>query len=84
MSQPAAEERRGHSRERRRRHGAFGLTLDVDAPIAIPGLGDSEASGEGDTPTRIELDPRELVRRWERARGARGGWARWARSSTRT
>jgi len=73
MSPPAAEQPGGHLRERPRRHGAFGLTLDVDALIQIPGLGAAEASGDADPPTRIELDPQELARRWEQARA---GWRR--------
>jgi hypothetical protein len=67
MSQPAAEEPSGHSLERSRRHGAFGLALDVDALIGIPGLGPAEVCVGADPPTRIELNPQELERRWQPA-----------------
>lgn len=69
MSQRAAEESRARSRERPGLRGAFGLTLDVDALIEIPGLGPAEAGAGAAPATRIALDPRELARRWEGARG---------------
>jgi hypothetical protein len=63
MSQAPAEEPAGGSRASRRRHAAFGLALDVDPLIHIPGLADV---GAGAQPcTRIRLDPRGVAQRWD-------------------
>jgi hypothetical protein len=68
MSQSAAEEPRGHSRERPERYAAFGLALAVDSLLEIPGLEPATASAGTDAPTQIKLDSGELARRWEQAR----------------
>jgi hypothetical protein len=48
---------------------AFGLSLDVDAAIKIPGM--LGAPGVRDpSPTRVQLDPKELERRWSSAADA--------------
>jgi hypothetical protein len=68
----------GPARERATRSVAFGLELDVDAGIDIPGILDTpgvrdlEAPVSGppvfpvasQPPTRVRLDPKELERRW--------------------
>lgn len=43
---------------------AFGLSLEVDPAIDIPGLSPAVSSGPGDVPTRVRLDPAELEQRW--------------------
>ncbi len=40
---------------------AFGLELEIDPEITVPGLG---AGGGGVEPTAVRLDPDELERRW--------------------
>jgi hypothetical protein len=71
------------ARERAARSAAFGLLLEVDPGIEIPGISDVDATGVGgldipapgslisppaaQPPTRVRLDPRELARRWNRA-----------------
>ncbi len=50
-------------------HGAaFGLRLEIDPGIEIPGVGAATApppsSSPLPSPTRVRLDPRELQRRW--------------------
>lgn len=48
---------------------AFGLTLEVDPKIEIPGILDVDApalSSQVHLPTRVKLDPPELQRRWSR------------------
>jgi hypothetical protein len=64
---------------RTRRSVAFGLLLDVDAGIDIPGIVDaaggrdvrdpapSASAGASQPPTRVMLDPSELERRWSSA-----------------
>ena len=64
MSQAPAEEPSGRPHASRR-HAAFGLTLDVDPLIQIPGLGPADAGAGSDPPTRIRLDPEGVARRWE-------------------
>jgi hypothetical protein len=46
-------------------HAAFGLTLQVDPRISIPGLGLSLSPELAQPPTRVRLDPDELHKRWE-------------------
>jgi hypothetical protein len=45
---------------------AFGLPLEVDAGIEIPGIRDTPGVREL-APTRVRLDPKELERRWSSA-----------------
>jgi hypothetical protein len=70
----------GSVRERAARSTAFGLALEVDPAIEIPGIPDVDAPGGHDLdppvsgrpvwalasqpPTRVRLDPLELQRRW--------------------
>jgi hypothetical protein len=57
------------ARERTTRSVAFGLSLEVDAGIDIPGILDT--LGVGDLPvTHVRLDPGELERRWSSAADA--------------
>ena len=56
------------------RSAAFGLLLEVDPNIEIPGIADVEAPPLAaqtqvfaHAPTRVRLDPRELARRWSSA-----------------
>jgi hypothetical protein len=67
MSQSAAEEPHGHSRERPERYAAFGLALAVDSLIEIPGLEPAAVSAGPDAPTQIGLDRGEVARRCEQA-----------------
>jgi hypothetical protein len=45
-------------------HAAFGLALQVDPRISIPGLGLSLSPELAQPPTRVRLDPNELDERW--------------------
>lgn len=66
-----------HARERATRGAAFGLLLEVDAGIDIPGIPDAPvvddvrvASSQPSASlpqTRVRLDPKELQRRWSSA-----------------
>ena len=50
---------------------AFGLLLEIDPHLEIPGLSQLEAPGALDLePTRVRLDPDELARRWSPAEHA--------------
>jgi hypothetical protein len=44
---------------------AFGLALQIDPRISIPGLGRSPCTAAADPPSRIHLDDGELSRRWD-------------------
>jgi hypothetical protein len=58
----------GHAGERGTLGLAFGLALDVDAGIDIPGiLGARDPAIVPQPSTRVRLDPRELERRWSSA-----------------
>jgi hypothetical protein len=71
----------GSARERAARSTAFGLSLEVDPGIEIPGIPDAPgvcdlgipAPGRpvsalaSQPPTRVRLDPQELERRWSSA-----------------
>jgi hypothetical protein len=64
---PAAEQ--PAAGQARHTHTAFGLQLELDPRIAIPGLAPA-AAGSGTTgatspPSRVRLDPHELERRWQ-------------------
>jgi hypothetical protein len=48
---------------------AFGLTLEVDPRIDIPGIAGVDAPSAQKVPTRVRLDPRELARRWSSIEG---------------
>ncbi len=64
--------------ERAVRQAAFGLLLEVDSRIDVPGIPQVDTSRDLDAPatgraarspafqppTRVRLDPRELQRRW--------------------
>ncbi len=69
--EPAA----GPAGERAREAAAFGLLLEVDSRIDLPGLppggaaGTAPAEGSGAPRTRVRLDPAELERRWSSASG---------------
>jgi hypothetical protein len=75
------ELRASHTRERSAYGDAFGLRLDVDPRIDIPGVthaqptataeADSAALGAPvDPPTRVRVDPVALEQRWSAARAA--------------
>lgn len=55
-----------------RRSAAFGLALEVDAAIEVPGIADSDIAGSEvpaaacDPPTHVALDPEQLRWRWSR------------------
>jgi hypothetical protein len=58
----------GPVRERAANGAAFGLLLEVDPGIEIPGIPDVDAPSLTSQPrTRVRLDPGELERRWSRA-----------------
>jgi len=58
----------GPARERAARSLAFGLPIEVDPGIEIPGIPDVDApSLASRPPTRVRLDPTELERRWNGA-----------------
>jgi hypothetical protein len=58
----------GSGAERAAGATAFGLRLEVDPSIAIPGLADSPPpAGDTATATHVRLDPDELARRWSSA-----------------
>ncbi len=44
---------------------AFGLALEIEPPIAVPGINRASRSGEQmEQPTRVRIDADELERRW--------------------
>ncbi len=45
-------------------HTAFGLALQIDPAVTIPGLGRSSTAMPGEPPSQVRLDPAELHRRW--------------------
>jgi hypothetical protein len=49
---------------------AFGLDLDIDPAIRVPGLGTGGGGGAGAAATTVRLDPDGLRRRWEPEAGA--------------
>jgi hypothetical protein len=60
----------GPTREQAARSTAFGLQLEVDPRIEIPGVADGDTSAiaaPAQAPTRVWLDPQELERRWSTA-----------------
>lgn len=58
----------GPARERAGNGSAFGLLLEVDPNIEIPGIADVDAPAPASrVPTRVRLDPGELERRWSSA-----------------
>jgi hypothetical protein len=60
----------GPARERAARSSAFGLLLEVDPNIEIPGIADVDAPAPASqVPTRVRLDPEELERRWSSIEG---------------
>ncbi len=64
----------GSAVERPATYAAFGLLLEVDASIDVPGLSraDPSPASSAEPRTRVRLDPAELERRW----GAVSGSAR--------
>ena len=59
----------GAARERAINGTAFGLALEVDPSIEIPGILDAPApASQVGAPTRVRLDPKELEQRWSRAK----------------
>src|ERR1017187_7958017 len=62
MTTPVDERGRADREEDSRT--AFGLALQIDPRIAIPGLGRSAGSVLADAPSRIRLDDGEMERRW--------------------
>jgi hypothetical protein len=61
----------GAARERAINGTAFGLALEVDPTIEIPGIPDVDApSLASKPPTRVRLDPGELERRWSSVKRA--------------
>ncbi len=48
---------------------AFGLDLDIDPAIRVPGLGTGAGGGAGAAATTVRLDPEGLRRRWEPGAG---------------
>jgi hypothetical protein len=61
---PAAEQQPKAGGDRHT-HTAFGLALELDPRISIPGLAPAVDERPGAPPTRVLLDPDELRRRWE-------------------
>jgi hypothetical protein len=62
----------GPARERAVNGTAFGLALEVDPTIEIPGIPDVDGpalASQAQPPTRVRLDPRELQRRWSSIEG---------------
>jgi hypothetical protein len=62
----------GAARERAINGTAFGLALEVDPTIEIPGIPNVDApalASQVQPPTRVRLDPGELERRWSRVEG---------------
>jgi hypothetical protein len=58
----------GPARERAGNGSAFGLLLEVDPNIEIPGIADVDTPAPASrVPTRVRLDPGELERRWSSA-----------------
>ncbi len=43
---------------------AFGLALEIEPPIEVPGIGGARGRGQAGKPTRVRLDAVELERRW--------------------
>jgi hypothetical protein len=60
-----ADERRPRAGGARHTHTAFGLKLELDPRISIPGLAPAAGDARGALLTRVLLDPEELRRRWD-------------------
>jgi hypothetical protein len=56
--------------DRRSGHLAFGLSLDIDPRIQIPGLVRAGAASHTGPQAAVRLDPQAVTQRWKQAQGA--------------
>jgi hypothetical protein len=61
----APTDRPGSTKPDDHEHAAFGLAVQVDPRISLPGLGLSLSPELAQPPSRIRLDPEELHKRWQ-------------------